>query len=76
MREFTMKQSRLVNTAITLVSLAIGLAGAELGVRLLDIRPRPMEPLPVLMYRLSDNPILQYEFHPGYVQSADHQKNI
>ena len=38
----------------------------ELGVRWLDISPRPLEPLPIRNYRLSDNPLMRYEYRPNY----------
>jgi lysophospholipase L1-like esterase len=44
---------------------ALALALAELAVRALDLAPRPLRPLAVHAYRLSENPILRYEYRPG-----------
>jgi lysophospholipase L1-like esterase len=47
-------------------SCALTLLMIEFVVRILDIPPRPLAPLPIPTYRLSANPILEYEFRPGY----------
>lgn len=45
--------------------LAAALGLAELLVRALDLPPHPLAPLHVGSYRLSENPILRYEYEPG-----------
>ncbi|MFC1830290.1 SGNH/GDSL hydrolase family protein, partial [Thermodesulfobacteriota bacterium] len=52
--------------ALLLVSTLIALLMAEGLVRVLDIKPRPLEPLPIPSYQLSENPVLLYEYRPGY----------
>lgn len=47
--------------------LALGLL--EVAVRVLDLPPRPLPPLPIADYRLSVNPALSYEYHPSYTPS-------
>lgn len=51
---------------LVLVSLMAALGIAEALVRILDVPPAPLAPLPVTSYRLSDDPILRYEYVPGY----------
>ncbi len=41
----------------------------EIFVRALDIPPKPLPPLPVPSYRLSENPVLCYENRPNYKPS-------
>ena len=38
----------------------------------LDLPPRPLTPLPIADYRLSVNPVLNYEYRPGYTPSDRH----
>jgi lysophospholipase L1-like esterase len=45
--------------------MAVSLAGAEALVRVLDLPPHPLAPLHVGSYRLSDDPILRYEYQPS-----------
>jgi lysophospholipase L1-like esterase len=47
-------------------SCVLTLLVMEFVVRILDIPPRPLAPLPIPTYRLSADPILEYEFRPGY----------
>jgi hypothetical protein len=35
-------------------------------VRVADVAPRPLEPLHVPNYQISDNPVIGYEYRPGY----------
>lgn len=55
--------------------VAFGVVGAlvllELFVRVLDVPPRPLDPLPIPSYRLSANPVLGYEYRPGYRSSEE-----
>jgi hypothetical protein len=37
--------------------------------RVLDLPPRPLAPLPITDFRLSDNPVLSYEYRPGHTPS-------
>jgi lysophospholipase L1-like esterase len=41
----------------------------EIAVRVLDLPPRPLAPLPITDYRLSVNPVISYEYRPGYKPS-------
>jgi len=52
--------------ALGAVSLLLGLCLMELAVRWLDLPPRPLEPLPIRNYQLSDNPLMRYEYRPNY----------
>ena len=63
--------SRLVRKAVTLLaSMLLGLLIVEAAVRVLDVPPRPLAPLPLAMYQLSDNPVIGFEYAPGYTPSA------
>ena len=42
----------------------------EVIVRVFDVEPRPIEALPVPSYRLSENPVLRYEYRPGYKRDS------
>ena len=61
-----MTRSGITNTTIMLLSIIAALIVLEIGVRVLDVPPKPLDPIPVPAFRLSDNPILQYEYQPGY----------
>jgi lysophospholipase L1-like esterase len=52
----------LIAAVSTIVSLLVG----EFIVRAIDVPPRPLAPLAIPSYRLSDDPILGFEFRPGY----------
>lgn len=52
------------------LGLAIGLAAAEVAVRILDVPPSPLAPLHVPSYQRLDNPILRYGYRPNL--AADH----
>jgi lysophospholipase L1-like esterase len=47
-------------------SCALAILMMEIIIRIFDIPPRPLAPLPVSTYRLSANPIILYEYRPGY----------
>jgi lysophospholipase L1-like esterase len=53
---------------VTLVagSLILSILIMEFAVRVLDIPPRPLAPLPFHIYRISKNPVIGYELIPGY----------
>jgi len=51
---------------LVLTSLTLGFLLMEVIVRVLDVPPRPMAPLPVASYQLSTNPVIRYEYIPGY----------
>ena len=70
-----MGRSHAFKNALAVTSLAVLSVGGvlvilELVVRYLDVRPRPMEPLAIPTYRLSDNPVLLYEYQPNYRRDA------
>lgn len=54
---------------LLLGSSLVALLIAEVAVRLLDVPPRPMDPLPIPSYQLSDDPIIGYEYRPNYKPS-------
>ena len=63
--------STLLRKAGTLVaSLLLGVLLVEAAVRVLNVPPRPLAPLPIAMYQLSDNPAIGFEYAPGYTPSA------
>ena len=43
----------------------------EVAVRFLNVEPRPLNPLPLAMYQLSDSPVIGFEYLPGYTPSAN-----
>jgi lysophospholipase L1-like esterase len=47
-------------------SIVLALLILEVLVRVLDVPPRPLAPLPVPSYRLSENPVIKYEYKPLY----------
>jgi lysophospholipase L1-like esterase len=47
------------------LGLLASLAVPEIAVRVLDVSPRPLAPLELRSYRLSDDPVLRYEYRPG-----------
>lgn len=60
-----------MNARLTLgaVSLLFAFCLLELAVRWLDLSPRPLDPLPIRNYQLSDNPLMRYEYRPNYEPS-------
>jgi lysophospholipase L1-like esterase len=50
---------------LLLLGLLASLAVPEMAVRVLDVSPRPLAPLELTSYRLSDDPVLRYEYRPG-----------
>jgi len=54
---------------LILSSSVLALLIIEIAVRVLDLPPRPLTPLPITDYRLSVNPVLNYEYRPGYKPS-------
>ena len=60
-------------TALLIVASAVlALVIMEIAVRVLDLPPRPVTPLSIADYRLSVNPMLNYEYRPGYTPSERH----
>lgn len=47
------------------IGLLAGLVLAEIAVRVLDVPPRPLAPLHLPSYQLSDDPVLRYEYRPN-----------
>ena len=66
----TRRSRAATRTFLVVASLLFAIAGMELAVRILDLSPRPVAPLPIPSYRISDNPVIAYEYRPGY-QPAD-----
>ena len=54
---------------LIVLSLVLALLIMEIAVRVVDLPPRPLDPLPIADYRLSVNPVLRYEYRPGYKPS-------
>ncbi|HVN39522.1 MAG TPA: SGNH/GDSL hydrolase family protein [Myxococcota bacterium] len=50
---------------LILFGVVASLAVLEIAVRVLDVSPRPLAPLELASYRLSDDPVLRYEYRPG-----------
>jgi lysophospholipase L1-like esterase len=50
---------------LVVLGLCVGLALAEILVRVLDVPPRPLPPLDLASYRISDDPVLRYEYRPN-----------
>jgi lysophospholipase L1-like esterase len=62
-----------VGKALLMVaSSGLALVILEMAVRVLDLPPRPLAPLPVADYRLSVNPAISYEYRPGSKSSDKH----
>lgn len=57
---------------LILSSSVLALLIMEIAARVLDLPPRPLTPLPVADYRLSVNPVIGYEYRPGYKSHARH----
>jgi lysophospholipase L1-like esterase len=57
---------KLGNTVLLLVSCGLALLLLEFAVRILDIPPNPLPKIPASAYRLSSDPIIRYEYQPGY----------
>ncbi|MBN2449781.1 MAG: SGNH/GDSL hydrolase family protein [Lentisphaeria bacterium] len=63
------KQAGKARFAKGLLAGASGLASlliAEVAVRVLDLPPRPLAPLPIPGYQLSANPVIGFEYRPSY----------
>ncbi|MHC4706724.1 MAG: SGNH/GDSL hydrolase family protein [Planctomycetota bacterium] len=61
-----MKEKALWKAGLILGSFLAGLLIMEVTVRVLHIAPQPLAPLPIPTFRLSENPIISYEFIPDY----------
>lgn len=57
---------KIRKTGLILVSSVVTLLVMEIIVRVLDVPPRQLPPLPIPSYRLSANPVISYEYRPGY----------
>lgn len=56
----------LSNSLMVLTSSLFAVFVVEMAVRVLNIPPSPLEPLPIPSYQLSQNPIIGFEFRPNY----------
>lgn len=56
----------LLKSVLLSAGVFFSLCFLEIAVRVLDLEPRPLDPLPLAMYRLSDSPVLEFEYLPGY----------
>ena len=54
---------------LIVASAVLALVLMEMAVRVLDLPPRPLPPLPIADYRLSVNPALSYEYRPSSTPS-------
>ena len=54
---------------LIVASSVLALVLMEMAVRVLDLPPRPLPPLPIADYRLSVNPAISYEYRPSYTPS-------
>lgn len=57
---------KLGKAGLVLAGSVLALLILEIGVRVLDVPPHPLAPLPIPSYRLSENPVIGYEYRPGY----------
>lgn len=60
------KDGLLARAALVCAGILAALAAGEVLVRVLGVLPIPLTPLPIPTYRLSQNPLLRYEFRPNY----------
>jgi lysophospholipase L1-like esterase len=51
---------------LILSSCGLALLIVEIAVRVLDLPPQPLAPIPITDFRLSTNPVIGYEFRPGH----------
>jgi len=49
-----------------LAGLLFALLLAEIAVRVFDVSPKPIDPLPIPTFQLSDDPVIRYEYRRGY----------
>ena len=56
----------LIRSLLVLISTLGCLLVVEVAVRVLDIPPRPLAQVPFRTYQLSADPIIGYEYRPGY----------
>ena len=61
-----MAGDRLKVAALFFVSIVVSILLLEVIVRVFDVAPRPLDPLPIPSYRLSENPVIRYEYLPSY----------
>jgi len=54
---------------LILSSFVLALLIMEIVVRVLDLPPQPLAPLPITDFRLSENPVISYEYQPGHKPS-------
>lgn len=59
----------LGKAGLALGTTVVGMLALEMTVRVLDIPPRPLAPLPIRTYQLSENRVIRYEFRPNYSPS-------
>jgi hypothetical protein len=50
---------------LILSSFVLALLIMEIVVRVLDLPPQPLAPRPITDFRLSENPVISYEYQPG-----------
>lgn len=61
----------LFKSLLLLTGIIFSLCLLEVAVRLLNVKPRPLEPLPLAMYQLSDSPAVRFEYLAGYTPSSN-----
>ena len=59
----------LGEAGLALGSTVVAMLALETAVRVFDIPPRPLAPLPIRTYQLSENRVIRYEFRPNYSPS-------
>lgn len=64
------KRGSTAKAALALGSATLALLFLECAVRILDVPPRPLAPLPLSIYRLSANPVIAYEYCPSHERPA------
>jgi lysophospholipase L1-like esterase len=63
-------QNAIANASLVLASTLFALLILEVAVRVLHVPPEPLAPLQIPLYRLSGDPVIGYEYRPGYASSA------
>jgi len=56
-------------------STFLGIFLLEILVRVLDVHPKPLDPLPIPSYQLSQDPTISYEYRPNYTPDSEPYDN-
>jgi lysophospholipase L1-like esterase len=67
----TVSAMSALQALLLLASTSLGILVVEATTRILDVTPRPLSPLPLGFYQLSDDPFVRYEFRPNFESESD-----